>query len=203
MRNCYGITAVCTALILIGCNSSEPVKSYVPADMPGAKNRMFHKASRLAQSLPACTSKVYKAPGKFTVFGALGSFNSRSFAASGASIWANVIVPKGIHDLPVNAPKLGVRYTIYFGKYRLSSGLVGCFYLAKASLYGVSFNGAAVGWPNVHSYGMATFSAEGPLEISLKAISQSGGSGTLTLHDTSGKTVDTGSITIEGSKLIK
>jgi hypothetical protein len=146
---------------------------------------------------------VYRGPGKFTVLTAVGLFKGGSFSGSGLSLWANVVVPKGHFQIPTTAPKLGVRYTIYYGSYKLNSGLVGCFYLAKINYYGVSFNGAAAAWPNLHYFGAETLSAEGPLAIAIKGISSKGGSGTLALNDPTGKTVYTGTLKIIGSKVIK
>ena len=111
-------------------------------------------------------------------------------------------MPKGHSHLPIAAPNLGGQYTIYFGTYKLSA-FVGCFYLARASYKGVSFNGAAAGWPNLSSYGMVSPNEEGPLTIDLKGISAKGGTGTITLKDPTGKIVDTGTVVIKGSKIIR
>jgi hypothetical protein len=134
---------------------------------------------------------------------ALGSFDNSGFSGSGLSLWANVKVPKGINQLPYRAPDLGVPYTIYYGAYKLSKGAVGCFFLARINYDGISFNGTAVAWPNVYSYGRAKPSSEGPLVIALKNISAKAGSGTLALKDVAGKTVETGTVTIKGSRYIK
>jgi hypothetical protein len=137
------------------------------------------------------------------VLAALGSFDSGNFTGSGLSLWANVKVPKGVNQLPYKAPNLGVPYTIYYGTYKLSRGIVGCFFLARINYQGISFDGATVAWPDVYSYGIAKPSAEGPLLITVKGVSAKGGSGTLTLRSPAGKTMETGTVTIKGSKYIK
>ncbi|HEY6325213.1 MAG TPA: hypothetical protein VIW73_01680 [Candidatus Cybelea sp.] len=134
---------------------------------------------------------------------ALGEFSGSQFSGLGLSLWGTFTVPRGRHQPPSIAPNLGTAYTLYYGIYKLSGGAQGCFYLAKVSLQGVSFDGAVGAWPNVHGYGKAQPDSEGPLAISLKGLSAKGGSGTLTLKGPGGKTIATGTVSIKGSKIIR
>ncbi|HLY02187.1 MAG TPA: hypothetical protein VKR56_06775 [Candidatus Cybelea sp.] len=155
-------------------------------------------------SLPACNTQRYGAPGKFTVFTALGTFTGASFAGSGLSLWATVSIGKGRKNIPIiHLPNVKAPYTVYYGTYKLNDGLVGCFYLAKIRETGISFDGAAAAVPNVHDYGNATPAAEGPLVISVSGIAAKGGSGTITLKAASGgKVAYTGTVHISGSKYV-
>lgn len=206
MNRCYLVTlcVVLAATSLTTACDHQTVQSYTPGTFPAGKHSSsFRRAIVPGVSLPPCSAKAYFAPGTFTVLAALGTFSSSNFAGSGLSLWANLKVPKGVNQLPYKAPDLGVPYTIYYGTYKLSRGSVGCFFLARVNYEGVSFNGAAFAWPNVYSYGLAKPKAEGPLVVAVKGISSKGGSGSLILKDPSGKTTETGSVTIKGSKYIK
>jgi len=204
MKNSYAVAlaVVTVAFSIAGCTSSRSTQSFVPgASSFGDYSWSFGKGNRRTTPFPTCSAKSYNAPGKFTVLTALGAFSGSSFTGSGLSLWGTFTVPKGYNQLPKDAPNLGSRYTLYYGTYKLGA-FEGCFYLAKVSDKGVSFNGAVAAWPNLRSYGSASPDAEGPLAISLKGISGKGGSGTLTLKDPAGKTISTGSVSIKGSKVI-
>lgn len=205
MKNGYaGALAVATAAsLLAGCNGSRSTQSLVPGTSSFEDLSWSRGGVRPAAAFPPCSAKSYQAPGKFTVLAALGAFSGSSFSGSGLSLWGTFTVPKGYNKLPTSAPNLHTQYTIYYGTYKLSSGFVGCFYLAKINYKGVSFDGAVAAWPNLHSYGTATSDEEGPLAISVKGISGKAGSGTLTLEDPAGKTVATGSVSIKGSQVIR
>jgi hypothetical protein len=191
------------ASLLAACSGSRSTQSLVPGTSSFGNFSWSGGGIHPAPAFPPCSAKSYQAPGKFTVLAALGAFSGNSFSGSGLSLWGTFTVPKGRSQLPNRAPNLHTQYTIYYGTYKVGGGFVGCFYLAKINYKGVSFNGAAAAWPNLHNYGNATSDAEGPLAISIKNISGKGGSGTLTLKDPSGKTVSTGSVTIKGSVVIK
>jgi hypothetical protein len=182
----------------------QTVQSYTPSTFSsGKQSSLFRRHATPDVTLPPCSTKAYFAPGTFTVLTALGSFDGGNFTGSGLSLWANLKAPKGVNQLPYKAPNLGVPYTIYYGTYKLSGGMIGCFFLAKINYQGISFDGAVAAWPNVYSYGIAKPSAEGPLAITVKGISPKAGSGTLTLKDPSGETIETGTVSIKGSKHIK
>jgi hypothetical protein len=202
---CTTVPPIVTAVILLvsACNTNKSTQSYVPSTSPRTNYSVFRNTTSPAGTLPTCLTKVYRGPGKFTVLAAAGTFSGGTFSASGLSLWANIIVSNGIHQIPTYAPKLGVQYTIYYGTYKLDSGLVGCLYLAKIKYYGMSFNGAAAAWPNLHYYGTTVLNEEGPLTIAVKGISAKSGSGNLKLNDPTGKTIYTGTVKITGSKVIK
>lgn len=180
----------------------------------GTSNRLYVPSASLAPShslvrwsaspLPACTTQSYGAPGKYKVLTALGTFSGNSFSGSGLSLWASISVRPGREDIPIiKLPYIKTPYTVYYGTYKLS-GLVGCFYLAKVSYQGVSFNGVAAAVPNVKKFGKPTPTAEGPLDIVIKGISAKAGSGTVTLKvAATGKTLDTGTVSIHGSKTVQ
>ncbi|HEY1881491.1 MAG TPA: hypothetical protein VGG51_00430 [Candidatus Cybelea sp.] len=189
------------ALLAGGCNGGVPSHSYVPAASTFG-NPLVRWAG---VSLPPCRAHYYHAPGKFTIFSALGTFVGNSFAESAVSIWANFSFRKGRKHLPViQLPSIKAPYTVYYGTYKLGNGMAGCFYLPKVHYQGVSFDGAAAAVPNLHEYGKATPLAEGPLLISVKGIGAKTGSGTVTLKSASGgRVVNTGTVHIEGSKDVK
>jgi hypothetical protein len=117
-------------------------------------------------------------------------------------LWTNLSLAKGRKEIPIiRLPRIRNQYTVYYGTYKLSNGLVGCFYLAKIKYQGVSFDGVAAAAPRVYDFGVkATPVAEGPVAIAIKGISAKSGSGTLSLKDAStGKIVDTGTVRIENS----
>ena len=201
-----GALAAATSLFLVtGCGGSgHPAQTFVPGTSSfGNFAWTLHNGIGPATPFPPCLAKSYKPPGKFTMIVALGEFSGSSFAGAGLSLWQAFTLPKGFNHLPSTAPNLGSTYTIYYGTFKLNSGFQGCFYLAKATYKGVSFDGIAAGWPNVKGYGSLQPSAQGPLAISLKGISAKGGSGTLTLKSPAGKTIATGTVSIKGSKVIK
>jgi hypothetical protein len=180
----------------------------------GTSNRLYVPSTSLTPSyslirsnanpLPACTTQSYGAPGKYKVLTALGTFSGNSFSGSGLSLWASVSVKPGREDIPIiKLPYIKTPYTVYYGTYKLS-GLVGCFYLAKVSYPGVSFDGVAAAVPNVKKFSKPTPTAEGPLAIAITGISAKSGTGTLTLKDAaSGKILDSGTVSIHGSKTVK
>jgi hypothetical protein len=115
---------------------------------------------------------------------------------------ARTYVPSGKTRAPVvNIPSGKIPYKLWYGSYRLKSGTVGCFYLVGAKYPGVTYNGAAAGWPNVKNYGDPAPIEEGPLVISIKGLSAKGGTGTVVLnHAATGKATDSGTIVILGRK---
>jgi len=206
MKNGFAaaIAAATAALLVTGCGENHPAQSFVPGTSSfGNFSWTFHKSIGPATALPPCSAKTYKPPGKFTVLAALGEFSGSSFSGAGLSLWGTFTATKGFNNPPNMAPNFGTKYTIYYGTFKLNSGVQGCIYVAKVTYMGVSFDGAVGAWQNVRGYGTATPSAEGPLAISLKSLSPKGGSGTLTLKDPGGKTIATGTVSIKGSKVIK
>lgn len=207
MKSSFGVVsaAAMAAFLVAGCGGGgRQSQSYVPGTSSfGNFSWTFHNNLRPATPLPPCSAKAYKPPGKFTVIAALGEFSGSSFADAGLSLWGTFTLPKGRSELPSMAPNLGTKYTLYYGTYKLNGGAQGCFYLAKVVYSGVSFDGLAAGWPKVSKYGYATPDAQGPLAISLKGVGGKGASGTMTLKSPAGKTVATGTVAIEGSKVIK
>jgi hypothetical protein len=192
--------AVVLAALGVGCSGSTATHSVVPP-APSTQTLTIRWG---AVSLPACETQHYVAPGKFAVFTALGNFTGTSFASSGVSLWASLSLGKGRKNIPIiHLPNIKTPYTVYYGTYKLSNGLAGCFYLAKARETGISFDGVAAAVPNVHNYGNVTPAAEGPLTISVSGIGAKGGSGTVTLKAASGgRVVDTGTVHISGSKYV-
>jgi hypothetical protein len=205
MKSGYAATlSIAVAVVLItACNNGQSTQSYAPNTLTARSASILRRGASPGELLPQCSAKPHFAPGTFTVLAALGSFNSGTFSGSGLSLWANIKVPKGTNQTPYKAPNLGVPYTIYYGTYKLSRGMTGCFLLAKINYEGISFDGTAVAWPNVYSYGKAKPTAEGPLVIAVKGISAKAGSGTLSLKDPLGKTIETGTVSIKGSKFIE
>jgi hypothetical protein len=206
MKNRYArvFAAVTAAAVLAGCNNSRSSQSFVPGTSSfGNFSWSFRHGVNRETPFPTCSATSYNAPGTFTVLAALGSFSGTSFSGSGLSLWGTFKVPKGTGQLPKSAPNLGSTYTLYYGTYKLGAKFTGCFYLAKVSQTGISFDGAAAAWPNLHDFGSASPLAQGPLTISISGISARHGSGTVTLKDVAGKTLSTGSVTITGSKVIK
>jgi hypothetical protein len=204
MKNRYAaalILALASALFA-SCNGGRSMQSLVPGTSAfGNFSWNVHGVHR-STAFPPCSATSSKVPGKYTVLLALGAFSGSSFTGSGLSLWGTFTVPKGYAQLPRYAPNFGTTYTMYYGTYKLSS-FQGCFYLAKVTYKGVSFNGAIAGWPKISNFGTVVQDAEGPLAISIKNISAKGGSGTLTLTDPAGKTVSTGAASIKGSQVIK
>ena len=202
MRSRYPhVVAAGVALLLGTACGGQSVQSIGPDALRNGST-LFAARGRPADRLPGCSAAYHRPPGKFTILAALGDFSGGSFAASGLSLWGVFEATKGLNQLPIFAPKLGGRYTIYYGTYTLDSGLVGCFYLAKFDVKGVSFNGAAVGWPNLTSYGKGNPEQEGLLEISVRHISAKSGSGTFTRKSPSGKSLGGGTVRIKGSKIV-
>lgn len=207
MNNRYVFTLVAftaAASLLAGCNSSRSAQSLIPGTSSFG-NYLWH--SRFSEdsgvAFPKCSAKSYYPPGKFTILMAAGMFDGSSFTDSGLSLWGTVAVSRGFSEPPKTVPNLHVRYVLYYGHYKLSTGQEGCFYLGKIVYKGISFDGAALGWPKVYNYGKVMQYAQGPLQISIKGISAKSGSGTLTLKAVTGKTVSTGSVSITGSKIIQ
>lgn len=203
-----GVWLVVSTLILAvsyttlsACSGGTSSRAYVPDSTAAARQSLIQFGTA---HLPPCETRAYNAPGKFIVLTALGSFDGSTFSNAGLSLWATVSLAKGRRQIPIiRLPRVRNQYTVYYGTYKLSDGLVGCFYLAKVKYQGVSFSGAAAAAPRVYDFGKATPIAEGPADIAIKGISAKSGSGTLSLKDAStGKIVDTGTIHIEHSVFV-
>lgn len=184
--------------LLSACSGTQ-TRTYVP----GTSSSAWQPPIQFPTTrLPQCKAHAYNAPGTFIVLTSLGNFSGSSFSDSGLSLWSSVSLKKGRQEIPIiRLPKLPNHYTIYYGTYKLSNGLVGCFYLAKAKYQGVSFHGVAMGAPLVFDFGTHTkFVAEGPLSIAVTGITGKSGSGMLSLKDAStGKTIHTGTVRIKNS----
>lgn len=191
------ILGACYAL-LSACSGGVPSRTYVPGTSADVRQSSIQVD---ANQLPVCKTHAYNAPGKFIVLTALGTFSGSSFSDSGLSLWANISLAKGRKQIPIiRLPKIRNQYTVYYGTYKLSDGLIGCFYLAKVKYQGLSFDGVAVGAPRVYDFGKATPAAEGPVAIAIKGISAKSGSGTLSLKNPStGQIVNTGTVHIVNS----
>lgn len=189
------------ASLASGCGGANAGRQYVPATS-SVTNPLVRWG---AISLPACSSKTYYAPGRFTLLTALGTFTGNSFSGSGMSLWATVYFAKGRNRLPIiQLPNIKTPYTAYYGTFKLNNGTLGCFYLAKVHYKGVSFDGASAAVPNVRNYGTGSPVAEGPLVISVGGIGAKSGSGTVTLKAASGgKVVASGTVKINGSRTVK
>jgi hypothetical protein len=197
----WALAAIAAVTLATACNGSTSSHSYVPLTSPAERNPLIRWG---ANPLPRCLTKYYSAPGKFTILTAVGAFSGSSFSSSGVSLWANIYVPKGKNQIPIiHLPNIKTEYTVYYGTYSLRDGLIGCFYLAKVSYQGISFDGLSAAVPNVNHFGKARWLAEGPLVIAIKGISARAGSGTLTLKNASGGIIGTGTIKIKGSKIVK
>jgi hypothetical protein len=194
------ILGICYAL-LSACSSGTPSRAYVPVTSAAMSRSLIQFD---ANRLPACETHGYNAPGQFIVLAALGTFSGSSFSDSGLSLWTSISLAKGHKEIQIiHLPIIRNQYTIYYGTYKLSNGLVGCFYLAKVKYQGVSFDGVAAAAPRVYDFGKATPAAEGPVAIAIKGISAKSGSGTLSLKDAStGKIIDTGTVRIEHSLFV-
>ncbi|HTX59896.1 MAG TPA: hypothetical protein VMH02_09470 [Verrucomicrobiae bacterium] len=158
-------------------------------------------AHRPFVDLKTCKTHSYTAPGTYTVLVSAGTFAGEAYSGdSGISFWAKASFAKGYDDVPalLDVPLTGENIRVYDGAYKLKSGLVGCFYLLAGNyLYkGVSANGAALGYPDVHDYGKPTILGEGPLDISVRRVTTKGGSGTILLKNTNGTVADKGTVTL-------
>ena len=183
--------------LLTACNTTTTSHAYVPATTARSQPLLQFPPIQL----PQCHARAYNAPGTFIVLTSLGNFSGSSFSDSGLSLWASVTLKKGREEIPIiRLPRLPNHYTVYYGTYKLSNGLVGCFYLTKVKYQGVSFNGVGVGAPLVYDFGKRTMVAQGPLTVAISGIAGKSGSGTLSLKDAStGKVVNTGSVRITNS----
>jgi hypothetical protein len=192
------------AASIAGCGGSStsfaPQAATAPLALP---LQLSHVRGNAQVTLPKCTARAAKVPGAYTLLAAAGTVNGSTFTGnSGISIWVRAYVPKGNTPAPVvDIPSGKIPYKLWYGSYKLKSGLVGCFYLVGAKYPEISYTGAGAGWPNVRNYGDPLPIDEGPLVISIKGLSTTGGSGTVVLNDAAtGKAVDSGTIVIVGRK---
>lgn len=210
---------IATVAALAACHAATP---YLPAGPaagapqaeriavpPGLAREMA--AGAMSRGIPTCHAKPVKLPGDYYLFYSGGKVKHGKFREFALySNWESVHVTKGTPPptaSPSPSPSPPPEY-VYYGTYALKQGAGGCAYLIVTAngkrFRGFKFNAQTYGSPKFKAqYVNETLVEIGPLSISIKGLSQNGGSGTLTMFDIKGKTVNSGTVRFVGRVLLK
>ena len=211
--------AIAGLMVLASCHGAAP---YVPAGTnvaSGQTERIELPADvaretgmqTLPDGIPACSAKPVKLPGDYYVFYSGGKEKHGDFRGIGLySNWESVHVTKGTPPptaSPSPSPSPPPEY-VYYGTYALKQGAGGCAYLIVTEngkrFRGFKFNAQAYGSPKFKAKSInETLIEIGPLSISIKGLSQNGGSGSLRMYDINGKTVNSGTVKLVGRVLLR
>ena len=216
---------VAAAAVLAACHGAG---NYVPSAMQQSENPLagaplpadIAKAAGISafpDAIPQCTAKADPVPGTYYLFVSEGHVKGAVYTGDpNASIWEQLKVTKATpppttSPSPTTSPTTGPTPApeyFYYGTYTLKQGGQGCAYLITTKsgkpFKGTTYNGEAIGSPKFKAkYVNEQFVATGPLTITIKNLSQSGGSGNFAFKNNSGKTIDTGTVKLIGRVLVK
>lgn len=214
--------AVAALAALAACHGTTPYTPAEPALAPQQTERIVLPADvaretgvSVLDGIPTCSAKPVKLPGTYYVFFSGGNVKRGTFQGIAQySNWESVHATKGTPPptaSPTASPTAGptpVPEYIYYGTYSLKKGPPGCAYLVTTKsgkpFKGLKFNGEGYGTPKYSAKNVNVQVVDlGPLTITIKNLSQSGGSGPFTMKSSQGKTVNSGTVRFVGRFLAK
>lgn len=198
-----------------GAGFAPPASQAVYSTMPAAPN-VSAPLSRLGlgaampDKIPACNAPVVGVPGTYISWIAIGNVKMGTFKATQAA--SEYFVLKYAKATPPPSPSPTASPTTgptpppmyyYYGTYTLKRGKGGCAYLLTTvngkPFKGTKYNGTALGSPRVAAkYYNTTFVSYGPMTMTVKHLSASGGRGSFVLLKSGGGTYNTGNVTFTG-----